>query len=66
MSVRGVRPVGIVPGCVALVCVGLLLATLNVLQGGNEVIIVISGAIFVVFASYVAVAWLLDAFKGRG
>jgi hypothetical protein len=63
--VRGVRPVGIVPGCVAIVCLGLLLATLDVLQGGNKLIIGITGAIFVAFSAYVVVVWLLDAFKRR-
>lgn len=63
---RGNRPVGIVPGCVAIVCVGLLLATLDVLQGGNEIVIGITGLLFVAFASYIMVMWLLSVFKGRG
>jgi hypothetical protein len=62
---RGIRPVGIVPGCVTLVCLGLLLATLAVLQGANKIVVGVTGVIFVAFASYIIVMWLLDAFKGR-
>lgn len=62
---KGIRPTGIFPGCVAIVCVGLLLATLDVLQGGNEVIVGITGVIFIAFVSYVVVTWLLDVFKGQ-
>ena len=46
-------------------CVGLLLVTLDVLQGGNRVIVGITGVIFVAFVSYIVVVWLLEAFKGR-
>lgn len=56
---------GIVPGCVAIVCVGLLIAALDVLQGGNKVIVGITGVIFIAFASYVIVSWLLNVFKGQ-
>jgi hypothetical protein len=64
-GVRGTRRIGFVPGCAAIVCVGLLLATLDVLQGGNRVIVGITGVIFVAFVSYVVLMWLLEAFKGR-
>ena len=46
-------------------CVGLLLATLDVLQGGSKVVMVITALIFIAFVSYVVVMWLLEAFKGR-
>ena len=59
------RPVGIVPGCITLVCVGLLLATLAVLQGANKIVVGVTGVVFVAFASYIIVMWLLDIFKGR-
>ncbi len=64
-GVRGTRRIGFVPGCAAIACVGLLLVTLNVLQGGNRIIVSITGVIFIAFVSYVAVMWLLEAFKGR-
>jgi len=51
---------------VTIVCVGLLLWVVNVLQGYNGVVATITGALFVAFASYVVVRWLVDAFKGRG
>lgn len=63
---RGNRPIGIVPGCVAIACVGLLFITLNVLQGGNEIVIGITGLIFLTFASYIMIVWFLGVFKGRG
>jgi hypothetical protein len=63
--VRGIRSVGFVPGCAAIVCVGLLLTTLDVLQGGNKVVVAITALIFIAFVSYVVVMWLLEAFKGR-
>jgi len=50
---------------VAIVYLGLLLATLNVLQGANRIMVGITGVVFVAFVSYVVVMWLLDAFKGR-
>ena len=59
------RPVGIVAGCITIVCVGLLLATLAVLQGADKIVVVVTGVVFVAFASYVIVMWLLDTFKGR-
>ena len=62
---RGNRPVGIVPGCITIVCVGLLLATLAVLQGANKMLVVVIGVVFVAFAFYIIVMWLLDTFKGR-
>lgn len=62
---RGNRPIGIVPGCVAIACMGLLLATLDVLQGGNEIVIGITGLLFVAFTSYIVVMWLLGVFKSR-
>ena len=65
MSVRGIPSIGIVPGCVAIVCVGLLLATLDVLQGGNTIVVGVTGVIFIAFVSYVVVSWLLGIFKGR-
>lgn len=46
-------------------CVGLLLATLDVLQGGSKVVMAITALIFIAFVSYVVVMWLLEAFKGR-
>ena len=64
-GMRSTRRIGFVPGCTAIVCVGLLLATLNVLQGGDRLVLGISGVVFVVFVSYVGVMWLLEAFKGR-
>ena len=65
LGVRGSRRIGFVPGCTAIVCVGLLLATLNVLQGGDPLVLGISGVVFVAFVSYVGIMWLLEAFKGR-
>jgi hypothetical protein len=62
---RGNRPVEIVPGCIASVCLGLLLATLAVLQGANKLVVAVTGVVFVAFASYIIVMWLLDTFKGR-
>jgi hypothetical protein len=62
---RGMRPVGMVPGCITIVCVGLLLATLAVLQGANKIIVGVTGVVFVAFAFYVIVMWLLDTFRGR-
>ena len=59
------RPVGIVPGCITIVCVGLLLAMLAVLQGANKILVVVIGVAFVAFASYIIVMWLLDTFRGR-
>ncbi len=62
---RDKQPVGIGAGCVAIVCVGLLLWVINVLQGNNRVIAIISSVIFIAFASYIVVTWVVDAFKGR-
>ncbi len=62
---RGNRPVGIGAGCATLVCLGLLLWVINVLQGNNRVVAIMSSVIFVAFASYVVVTWVVDAFKGR-
>ena len=64
--VRGTHPIGIIPRCVGIVCVGLLLWVVNVLQGYNKVVAAITGVLFVAFASYVVVRWLVDAIKGRG
>jgi hypothetical protein len=63
--VRGNRPVGIGAGCVTIVCLGLLLWVINVLQGNNRIIVIISSVVFIAFAFYIVVRWVIDAFKGR-
>jgi hypothetical protein len=62
--VRDNRPVGIGAGCVTIVCLGLLLWVINVLQGNNRIIVIISSVVFIAFAFYIVVRWVIDAFKG--
>lgn len=56
---------GIGAGCVAIVCLGLLLWVINVLQGNNKIVAIISSVVFIAFTSYIVVTWVVDAFKGR-
>ncbi len=56
---------GIGAGCVTIVCLGLLLWVINVLQGNNQIIIIISSVVFIAFTFYVVVRWVIEAFKGR-
>ncbi len=56
---------GIGAGCVTIVCLGLLLWVINVLQGDNKIIAIISSVVFIAFASYIVVTWVVDTFKGR-
>ena len=56
---------GIGAGCVTIVCLGLLLWVINVLQGNNRIIVIISSVVFIAFAFYIVVRWVIDAFKGR-
>ena len=56
---------GIGAGCVTIVCLGLLLWVINVLQGNNRIIVIISSVVFIVFTFYIVVRWFIDAFKGR-
>jgi hypothetical protein len=56
--------VGIGAGCVTIVCLGLLLWVINVLQANNKIIAIISSVVFIAFASYIVVTWVIDAFKG--
>ncbi len=60
---RGNRPVGIGAGCATIACLGLLLWVINVLQGNNRIIVIISSVVFVAFTSYVVVTWTIDAFR---
>ncbi len=48
-----------------IVCLGLLLWVINVLQGNNKIIAIISSMIFIGFTFYIVVTWVIDAFKGR-
>jgi hypothetical protein len=34
-------------------------------SGANKIVVGVTGVVFVAFASYIIVMWLLDAFKGR-
>ena len=63
---RGNRPVGIVPGCIAIVCLGLLLATLAVLQGANKIVVGVTGVVFVAFASYIKLCGSWTPLRGGG
>lgn len=56
---------GIGAGCVTIVCLGLLLWVINVLQGNNKIIAIISSVVFIAFTFYIVVTWIIDAFKGR-
>jgi hypothetical protein len=57
--------VGIGAGCATIVCLGLLLWVINVLQGNNKIIAIISSMVFIAFTFYIVVTWVIDAFKGR-
>jgi hypothetical protein len=50
---------------VTIVCLGLLLWVINVLQGNNKIIAIISSMVFIAFTFYIVVTWVIDAFKGR-
>ena len=56
---------GIGAGCVTIVCLGLLLWVINVLQGNNQIIAIISSVVFIAFTFYIVVRWIIDAFEGR-
>jgi hypothetical protein len=50
---------------VTIVCLGLLLWVINVLQGDNKIIAIISSVVFIAFTFYIVVRWVIEAFKGR-